>query len=145
MDQLPTLSWYVARRLDVPPALAGFALDRISGDGLRVGGAWGGLTATAAPVGLIRSRSARVRRLRGRLRVPRRRAVRVELELTPWSSSACELGLRPASPPRGARGDAYFVAAGIALERLRLDLVAALAVHRHESDVEPDTELERAS
>jgi|GEM_PF-3640707 len=145
MEEFPTLSWYVARRLDVPLALAASALDRIAGDELRVGGPWGELTATAVPVDLIRSRAARHRRLRGRLRIPLRRAVRVDLELTPWSSSACELGLRPDSSPHGARADAYFATAGIALEQLRLDLVTVLARHRLEREVGTDTELERAS
>ena len=146
MEELPTLSWYVARRFNIPTALAGLALDRISGDQLRIGGSWGDLAAMAVPVGPLRSPAECRRRLRGRLRTPHRRAVRVELELNPWSTSTCELGLRPATRLRGARGEAYFATANASLERLGLDLVAALAVRRYAAEeVETETEFERAS
>lgn len=141
----PTTSWYVARRLDTPPQLAGVALDRLTATDLRLAGAWGEVALRAVPVGMIRTRTARHRLFRGRLRIPRHRTVRVELELTPWSTSTCELGLRPDAPLRGARGDAYFVAAAGALRHLSLEIATVLAVQRHAAAAHLDADLERAS
>lgn len=143
--EFPTTSWYVARRLDIPPRLAGVALDRLSGDEIRVEGTWGTVALSPVPVGMIRAHTARHRQFRGRLWVPWRRAVRVELELTPWSSSECELGLRPDAAPGGARADGYFVAAAGAPRRLSLEIATVLAGRRHEVELDARAELEQAS
>jgi hypothetical protein len=135
-----SISWYVARRVGVPVDIAGPVLDGLADDGLRLRGTWGELAVAAAPVGLIRSRAAPHRRMCGRLHLPRRRAARVELELTPWSRDACELGLRPASLPRGTRGEAYLGAASAALDALGESVFAATG--SEQADI---AALERAS
>jgi hypothetical protein len=140
MNDGPTTSWYVARRLDVGVDVAGPTLDVLAGEELQLSGTWGALTVEAAPVGLIRSRAAPHRRLRGLLRLPSRRPARVELELTPWSDDVTEIGIRPAVVPHGGRGRAYLDAAAAAIESLRGDLHTRVAVASAEVGA-----LERAS
>jgi hypothetical protein len=140
MEDVLTTSWYVVRRVDVAVEVAGPTLDVLAGDELQLSGTWGALTVAAAPVGLIRSRAAPHRRLRGLLRLPNRRPARVELELTPWSAEASEIGIRPEALPRGSRGRAYLDAAAAAIECLRADIAVRVAIAERD-----DEAFERAS
>ncbi len=140
MDHDLTHSWYVGRRVDAAIDVAGPTLDVLAGDELCLSGMWGALTVAAAPVGLIRSRAAPHRRLRGLLRLPHRRPARVELELTPWSADASEIGIRPEAVPRGERSRAYLDAAAAAIECLGRDISARVAIAERD-----DEAFERAS
>src|ERR1019366_2480027 len=123
-DLGPTPSWYVSRRVELPLSLATDAFDRVVGD-THEGSALGALpdAFVAAPAVSL---SGAGRQLQGRLRTARlRRALPAELELTPWSHTQSELGLRPRRPPVGSRADEYWHWAGLTLERLHARLLSA--------------------
>jgi hypothetical protein len=91
-------SYYMSRRLDVPPHVARAAFDELHyAGGL---GPWSLRTARwtltlKGPVRVSVGESGQAYRVqRGLLRGPLRR-MPVELELQPWSSTRTELGLRP--------------------------------------------------
>jgi len=124
MDQPEPTTWYVSRRVALPLGHAAAALDDLVDQRCRGADPSSSidLTATlrAEPTWSL---PGTARLLRGRLRLPRsRRAVRVELELAPWSASRSELGLRPARPPAG-RADQYWETAAATLDQLADDLL----------------------
>src|ERR1039457_5504492 len=91
---VPTTSWYVSRRVELPLSLAADAFDRVVGH-LHDRSTFGPFpdTFVAAPA---LSLPGAGRQLHGRLRTARlRRALPVEVELTPWSHTQSELGVRP--------------------------------------------------
>jgi hypothetical protein len=123
-DLVPTTSWYVSRRVELPLSLAADAFDRV------VGHAHEAATLGALPDAFVaapaRSLPGAGRQLHGRLRTAGlRRALPVELELTPWSHTESELGLRPGRRPAGSSADGYWHWATLTLERLHSGLLSA--------------------
>jgi hypothetical protein len=123
-DLVPTTCWYVSRRVELPLTLAVDAFDRVVRD-THEGSAFGSL-----PDGLVAAPALALpgagRQLHGRLRTARlSRALPVELELTPWSHTQSELGLRPRRRPVGTRADGYWHWAALTLEHLHSRLLAA--------------------
>lgn len=120
---VPTTPWYVSRRVELPLRLAVDAFDRIvrdDPDGSALGELPDAFVATPAV-----SLPGAGRQLHGRLRTTRLgRGLPVELELTPWSRTQSELGLRPRRRPAGPGVDGYWRVASTTLERLRARLLA---------------------
>jgi hypothetical protein len=124
MDHLVPTTWYVSRRLELPLTLATDAFDRIVRD--RPDGS----TVAAFPDAFIATPAVSLpgsgRRLHGRLRTTRLGpAVPVEVELTPWSHTESERGLRPRRRPAAWSADRYWQVAAVTLERLHSRLLAA--------------------
>ena len=138
-DLVPTTSWYISRRVELPLSLAADAFDRVVGqpdEAAELG---------ALPDAFVASPAVSLpgagRQLHGRLRTARlRRAVPVELELIPWSRTQSELGLRPRRRPVGSSADGYWHWAPLTLERLHSRLLSATP-----DDVAPRGGLRRAS
>jgi hypothetical protein len=134
IDHAPPVTHYVSRVIDLPPVAAQDALDACQAAGSATEASAGRWTVrtersrvvfegTAHPG--LRGRNSDLcplRRWFGVLRSARGRpAFRIEIELAPWSSTSCELGIRPAGRwrrPGNLRQGAYFSLAGDVLESL---------------------------
>lgn len=127
MDQRDVTTWYVSRRMTVAPEDAGQALDVMITPETTARIRWGPLELEKGMVREIRSCGSE-RRIAGRLHLARRRPVRVELELTPWSRAESVLGLRPSEAPKGGRATSYFAAAIQSLDALRARLEQSVEV-----------------
>lgn len=136
---VPTTSWYISRRVELPMSVAADAFDRVVGHPHEATGL-GSLPDAFVPAPTVALPGAG-RQLHGRLRTARlRRALPVELELTPWSHTQSELGLRPRRRPVGSSADGYWHWAALTLERLHSRLLSVTP-----NDAAPSSQLRRAS
>jgi len=125
-------SWYVARRISLPHDDAVHAL----GDLLRSG------PSTVAPIpgvavdGVHHTRPGEARGFSGRLRLgPVLGAVRVEVEVEPWSRSESVIGLRPARRVPAQRANRYFARALSALDVVAGHLLARASTAPEQSEM----------
>jgi len=121
-------TWHVSRPLPMPAADAALALDLLLREGA-IRCEPGGSALRPVLIAVNGSRRYRpVRRLRGLLRLGGLAgAVRVEVQLDPWSYGRSELGVRPAArPPLAWRATRYFAAVTALLDDLIGRLLAAV-------------------
>jgi hypothetical protein len=130
---------YIFQTVDLPPAEAARAFDRVA----RAAGLADGRLALERPGSPVPPDGVHywpLRTMTGRLRIGWGRSVPVELALLPWSDTRTEVSIRPTSR-NAPRGHGYGEVAGDVVDRISA-AIAARATGRLAHEAEPEVEAE---